>query len=353
MNTNTNILVIGDGCYFIYEGALCEAFKELGYKNTTLFGYEKYLENAGIFKRGFLQTLTYKIQNKFSAGFSVRRLNRDILKYCKENKPDLVFLYRCRAVYPKTIKCIKKMGSIVFSYNNDNPFSDYYPAYFWRHYKRSIPFCDLNYVYRESNISDCTKHGSKRTKVLRSYYIRDCNFPILPEKRLNNIPDVVFLGHFENDKRKEHLEALANSGVVVGLPSTWRGKINPLNIVFLDDTGKYYNEMLNSTKIALCFLATLNKDTYTRRCFEIPATRTMMLSIYTDDLASMFEPDKEAAYFNSKEELIDKVKYYLSHDEERKKVGQAGYERLIRDGHEVTDRAQQIIDEYEKLKMRN
>lgn len=348
MNTNINILIIGDGCYHIYEEALCKAFRELGY-NTTLFGYEKYLKETKIMPFEFGKIFSYKFQNKFGFGPAVQRLNRDILAYCEENKPDLVFLYRCRAVFPKTIKKIKKMGSIVFSYNNDNPFSEYYPQYFWRHYKKSLPYCDMNYVYRHSNIQECIEYGSRRTDLLRSYYIKECNYPILKEDKIANIPDVIFLGHYENDNRREYLETLASSGIIVGLPGTWEGKIDPGNIVFLDNTGKDYNAILGSAKIALCFLATLNKDTYTRRCFEIPATKTMMLSVYTEDLASLFEPDKEVVYFKNKEELVDKVKYYLSHDEECKKIGQAGYDRLMKDGHEVKDRAKQIIDSYQQF----
>lgn len=347
MNECIKIMVIGSGEYSFYEHALCEAFKEIGYKNTHLFGYEQYL--AGKSKIDSIQKVIYKIQNKFSFGFGINRLNKDILKKCELDKPDFVFLYRCRAVYPKTVRRIQEMGCKVFSYNNDNPFSEYYPKYFWRHYKNSISYCDVNYVYRESNIKDCEKYGSKITEVLRSYYIEKRNYLIERNQYLENIPDVVFLGHHEKDARKEYIEALAESGVKIGLPIAWKDIVKNDNIVFLENTGIQYNEMLNSAKIALVFLSTLNKDTYTRRCFEIPATGTMMLSVYTEDLSTLFTPDREAVYFVSKEELVEKTKFYLAHDKLREDIGKAGYERLIKDGHEVKDRARQIINKYIEL----
>jgi len=110
-----------------------------------------------------------------------------------------------------------------------------------------------------------------------------------------------------------------------------------------------YNVALNSCKIALVFLSHLNNDTYAIRCFEIPATGTFMLSTYTDDLATLFEPDKEAVYFKTPDELISKVDYYLAHDDERKQIARNGYERVMRDGHEAKDRAEQIIRAYERL----
>ena len=349
MNKNMKILVVGNGYYYFYERAMCEALKKLGYENTTGFWYDEYLKCKELFKMRCMQSLMYKFQDKFSIGYGVERLNKELVQRCTNSKPDLVFLYRCRAVYPGTVKKIKNLGCVVFSYNNDNPFSDYYPRYFWRHYKKSIPYCDVTFVYRQSNIQECIEAGSKRTEILRSYYIGNRNFPIPEEKKMHDVPDVVFLGHYEEDERKEYLEALATRKIVVVLPSSWKDKICNTNIVFLEDTEKHYNEILNATKIALVFLSALNKDTYTRRCFEIPATKTMMLSIYTDDLAKMFEPDKEAVYFASKKELIEKTMFYLNNSDEREKIGQNGYARLVKDGHEVMDRANQIIKVYEEI----
>lgn len=78
-----------------------------------------------------------------------------------------------------------------------------------------------------------------------------------------------------------------------------------------------------------------------------------MLSQYTDDLASLFEPDKEAVYFKTPNELVDKTKYYLEHEEEREQIANAGYTRLIRDGHEVGDQVQQIVDKYYEVMEKN
>ena len=106
---------------------------------------------------------------------------------------------------------------------------------------------------------------------------------------------------------------------------------------------------INQAKISLVFLSKINNDT--RRCFEIPATKTMMLSEYTDDLAqNLFEEGREADYFKSKEELLEKIQYYLNNESEIAKIGNAGYERLMKDGHEVKDRTKQIMQTFEKLR---
>jgi spore maturation protein CgeB len=114
-------------------------------------------------------------------------------------------------------------------------------------------------------------------------------------------------------------------------------KIKPLN-------SNDYNLALNSSKIALVFLSKLNNDTYTRRCFEIPATKSFMLSQYSEDLSILFKDGIEAVYFNSYIDLKHKIEYYLFHDNERKKIAEAGYNKLISDGHEASDRADDVIN---------
>jgi spore maturation protein CgeB len=100
---------------------------------------------------------------------------------------------------------------------------------------------------------------------------------------------------------------------------------------------------LCGARIALCFLSKLNRDTYTRRCFEIPASGTLLLSEYSDDLAGMFREGVEADYFRSPEEMIEKIRCYLDDDALRRRVAAAGRLRVVDDGHDVVSRMAQVI----------
>ena len=117
----------------------------------------------------------------------------------------------------------------------------------------------------------------------------------------------------------------------------------------LGNSHELYNEMLNAAKIAVVFLSTINHDTYTRRCFEIPAVKTLMVAPYTDDLATMFRDGEEVVFYRNKQDFVDKIEYYLEHEEDRVKIAESGYCRVNKDGHEVCDRIRQIMHTYEKL----
>jgi len=48
-------------------------------------------------------------------------------------------------------------------------------------------------------------------------------------------------------------------------------------------------------------------------------------------MADFFEPDVEILTYRDQEECVEKVKYYLKHDDEREQIAQAGQKRTLRD----------------------
>lgn len=341
---DTKILIIGEDIFEVYAKAFWRSFLELGYKQAELFATNHYMMSSNPVGKFLI-----RVQNKLACGPVVRKVNKLLLAKAREKKPDLVFLYTTRVVYPTTIKKIRSYGAKIFMYNNDNPYAPYFPKYFWRNYIGGLKYADKGFVYRQQNVKDYQNSGCADVELLRSYYIKSRNYPL--ENVGVSTPDVVFLGHHEKDERCEYIKALLDNGIKVGvMKKNWEDfePENPL-LVKLADTHKYYNEMLNSAKIAIVFLSKINLDTYTRRCFEIPATKTLMVAPYTEEIAAMYEEGREVVFYRSKQEFVEKIQYYLEHEEEREKIAIAGYERLVREGHEIGDRVKQVMRAYERI----
>ena len=75
----------------------------------------------------------------------------------------------------------------------------------------------------------------------------------------------------------------------------------------------------------------------------------MMLAEYSDDLATLFEEGKEIEFFRDKDEMMDKIRFYLANEPERIKLGEAGLERVITDGHDIHSRTKDLISWIEEI----
>ena len=67
------------------------------------------------------------------------------------------------------------------------------------------------------------------------------------------------------------------------------------------------------------------------REFEAPMSGALYCTGYMDELAEMFEPDKEVLTYRNQHELLDKVWYYLAHPAQAEQIRQAGRARALRD----------------------
>ncbi len=61
------------------------------------------------------------------------------------------------------------------------------------------------------------------------------------------------------------------------------------------------------------------------RALDIMGAGGFLLSNYQTELAEQFEDGKELVLYGSAEELLDKIRYYLSHEKERQEIAHCGY----------------------------
>ena len=78
------------------------------------------------------------------------------------------------------------------------------------------------------------------------------------------------------------------------------------------------------------------------REFEAPMCGALYCTGYSDELAEFFEPDKEVIVYKDANELLDKIRYYLSHPAEGEKIRAAGLKRAL-DDHTYHRRYKQLF----------
>ncbi|MCG3775254.1 MAG: hypothetical protein JW395_2085 [Nitrospira sp.] len=353
------ILIAGDWHSELHEEAIYRVFDQLGHQPIR-FAWHQYFMSAGLLAP--LGSLLCRAQRKYLAGPLVSRLNNDLTTLAAAMVPDVIFVYRGSHIFPQTLRRIRAFvpNVLLVGYNNDDPFSSAYPRWQWRHFLNGLPEYDLVLAYRQSNIENLKAAGARQVELLRSWFMPERNHPVhlTEEERRRFECDVVFIGHYEDDGRVECLEEVARSGYrlrIFGPGYDWdpvlsRSKVLtghvPVQLVW----GSEYNLALCGAKVALCFLSKTNNDTYTRRCFEIPASGTVLMSEYSDDLASLYHANREAVYFSSSEEMRAGLFRLLSDEDYRASVALAGTRRVWADHHDVRSRMQFVLGLIEQLR---
>lgn len=67
------------------------------------------------------------------------------------------------------------------------------------------------------------------------------------------------------------------------------------------------------------------------RLFDITAAGTLQLTDVRDDLTNFYKPGEELDTFSNPQELIQKIEYYLTHEEERQQIALRGLARTFKD----------------------
>jgi hypothetical protein len=154
----------------------------------------------------------------------------------------------------------------------------------------------------------------------------------------------------EPDLRIECLSRVTRAGLkckIFGGNAEWRSALprdvyQTLQPIF-HVRGSDYRRALCASKIAACFFSKWNRDQYTARSWEIPACGVFLLSERTPAMQEFYCEGKEAEFFESPEEFMDKVEFYLQNEGARKKIAAAGYARVIASGNDIYSRMRQWL----------
>jgi len=329
---NKKILFVGDLKYDIYEKSLGDGFKKIDY-DVYFFKSEK---------NDFKNKLINKL-NIFYHIFLSCRIDLKFLEKVKIIKPDIIFLWRALSIKAKTIKEIKDRYPRVkiILHHNDNPFVNSSLKLKCINFFKCIKLSDLVLAYRKSDFFYIKKYGGKKIKLFLPYMCTKKHKPHNLKK--NN--DVIFIGHYEDDNRVGIIKQLHKSGVKYEIyGNNWEKIIKDnkeLNIFNKEFIGLSYSKKIASSKIALIFLSKTNKDVYTRRCFEIPACKTLMLMEENNQIKKIFKENKEIFFWNNTNKKFIQVLQKILNIKYYNKIVERSFDKVLKKHNEII-RAKEI-----------
>ena len=311
--------------------------------------------------------LKRQVQRRVQFGSIVDLINQSVLYAAREFQPDLVWAEKQEFLRADTIHRLRKLGAKSIHFTPD--------PYFTLYWKRTalmdqaISSFDALVFCKAYEKKDFEAFG-KPVIYMPLGFCEEVHRP-LPSDDTRWSCAVGFLGGWE-PRREQLLHDVACSGVNLKI---WGGYWDFLhdgkwslrkhvilrqlaggdqfrvhkdqllaqahqgNEVYADD----YARALTGSKIGLGFLRKVCPDQHTTRTFEIPACGSLLLADRTDEHREFFEEGREAEFFGSREELLDKIKFYCANDDARTRISRAGYERCISGKYDYVHRMETAL----------
>lgn len=274
--------------------------------------------------------------------------NQTVRDAARQYRPDIVLSVQGSYLTPEILRELKQSShALLVNYSTDNPFN---PAASTRYVRSSLPLWDVYVTPRAHTLGDLKQYCNGLLLYLPFGYDPECHFPeqkISKEETGKFASELVFIGTCDHD-RVETLRFLATQDLSVRFYGGGRRyRLIPAlrrrhsGLVM----GRDYRLAMNCSKIVLSLNRMANRDTHVMRTFEAPACGSFMLAERSEEQCGMFAEDREAVFFSSTEELWDKVRYYLAHDDLRRKISQAGFDRVTSGRNTYRDRLSVLMEQ--------
>jgi spore maturation protein CgeB len=314
-----------------------------------------------------------QLQRRLQRGSIVDRINRMVLSSAREFRPDLVWAEKQEFLTVDTIEALRGLGAKLLHFTPD--------PYFSVNWKRTqlmdeaIRAFDM-LVYCKRYEQAAYEALGKPVFYMPLGYCDEIHRPLRSDDP-RWASDVGFLGGWE--PRREHLLlVLVAAGIDLKIwGGYWEflrdGKWTPRRLFILKQLagsdrfrihrnevlgrawqggevyGDDYARALTGAKVGLGLLRKVWPDQHTTRTFEIPACGSMLLADRTGEHRELFDEGKEAEFFASTEELVDKAKFYCGDESARLRVAGAGFARCAKSKYAYINRVAAVLVELGRI----
>jgi len=305
--------------------------QRLLFLTTGCVTYDCGINFSATFEQMFSEVINYNYVEKANSIGNIVT-NSEIIEIVKKEKPDYVFwTTNLHQIEIETLDRIAEMGIKVIAWFSDDH---------WRfdNYSKHM----AGHVYCSVTTDKCAVEKYKRSglRVIRSQWASNPNYYKKTNHRL--LYDVSFVGG-KYGNRQEKLDHLK---------SKCQCHIN----IFGKGFSKFleFDEMIevfNSSRINLNLSESSTKGFGSQikgRVFEITMCGGFLLTEHADGIEEYFEIGKEIECFESLQEALVKIEYYLKYEDKRKEIAEAGYARAMKE-HTWEKRLKNIFYELEDV----
>lgn len=150
--------------------------------------------------------------------------------------------------------------------------------------------------------------------------------------------DVGFVGHVQNEANYNGITRVdALDRLFKEFPNFYYGSRHPA----FPDKNMFEDAAKKFSLSKIVFNISI-KDDINMRVFEALSTGSFLLTNWIPTLGELFEDGKHLVTYKTLDEMIEKARYYLEHDDERERIAQEGYNEFI-NKHTYNHRIKHIL----------
>jgi len=328
------VLVAGPD-FYNYNDSVGEAFRNLGFE-TKVFNY------SGDNLNTLYEKILFKLSLHSSKYFELKQklVNNLFLAEYNSYKPDIVFIIHGWYLFDDTIK--KLNGSLRILWLMDS--IDRYGA------KHTLPeLVDYNFFFEKTDIEKVQGSLKKKSCFLPLALDEKVYFPTNEEKTI----DLSFVGFlFEKRVRLLHTIIKEFKGACVkiyGATNFPKGselyKITrsyPEAFMLKTIRPVLVNKLYNQSKVCLNVHHAQSIYGVNQRFFEVSGSRSFQLVEKNPYISDNFS-EGEIVTYETEDELLQKIQYYLNDGPARARCAEAAYKKVISE-HTFTHRIKYVLE---------
>jgi len=275
-----------------------------------------------------------------------RKMNELLFQKVKTYKPDLVFFSIFREEFNKEV--VREISSRTLTYN-------WFCDDLWRfdtYAKNWAPCFSHISTLNEEVVPKYKSIGYERVVVTQPA----CNPRMYQKLKVKKMWPVSFVGQTHSNRKRIVTELKRRNIKIATWGQGWRngvvsfGKMvkifnqSKININFTDTSfsfrfGRFLPWFFQPINIESSMPTTILNG----RVFEVPMCGGFLLTDSARNLEKCFDIGKEIVVYDSLEDLVEKINYYLKNDKKRDKIAKAGHERAQKD-HTYKKRFTEIFE---------
>lgn len=292
-----------------------------------------------------------------------KSMNDELKKLIEEINPDYaLFVPYQNEFFPETISHINLYTTTIGYFFDDTWRIEY--SKFWSKFYHYVTTSSVN-GKSIWNIRGCANF---------IYSPFGCNHDVFKNKNVEKIYDVTFVGGYHT-YRAWVIRKLKKSGISVNVwGNGWpNGELTQEQMVNVFNQSKINLNLSNNDSFDIRFILNLSrpileslrvlKKTFTSffkkdvkvlemvkaRHFEINACGSFQLTFYVEGLEEHFHIGKQIAIYQSIEDMVEKIKYFLNNENEREEIANNALLRSLKD-HSLELRFKKLFDDINLIK---